>query len=267
MKPAPFDYQAPGSLPAALELLGSDGAIPLAGGQSLVPMLNMRLARPALLVDLNGIPELARVCVEGGALRVGAVTRQLALERSREVRSGWPLLEQAVRCVGHVAIRARGTVGGSAAHADPQAELPAALLALRARFHLRSSRGERTVAAEDFLRSPFRAALEPGELLTEIELPPLPSGARTAFAERARTHGAFAVAGAAVVLVPGGPCAIALLGAGPVPIRARCAEDALSAGAPPDEVAALAASGVRDDHRRALVAALVAQALVSAVRE
>ncbi len=263
MKPAPFQYHAPGSLDAALDLLGDDAAA-LAGGQSLVPMLNLRLARPAVVVDLNQIAELAGVTVVDGSLRIGALTRQVAIERSEAVRRGWPLLSQAVATVGHPAIRSRGTVGGSVAHADPRAELPAALLALGARVHLQSRGGRRIVPVQDFLLGPFRTALAPGELLVEIEVPPPAAGTSTAFVERARTHGAFAIAGAAVVVAAGGPCAIALLGAAPTAVRVAAAEAALAGGAAPAEVADVAAAGVGDGHRRALLAALVRDALRTA---
>ena len=202
MKPAPFDYAAPRSLEAALALLG-DESRPLAGGQSLVPMLNFRIAQPARLVDLNAIGELDYLRCADGALRIGALTRQAALERSELVERRWPLLVEAVRLVGHPAIRSRGTVGGSVAHADPAAELPVALAALDARFHLRSVRGARSLPPSDFFLGPLTTALEPDELLVEIEVPALPEGARAAFVEQARTHGDFAIAGAAVVLAPG----------------------------------------------------------------
>jgi CO/xanthine dehydrogenase FAD-binding subunit len=260
VKPAPFAYEAPRSLNAALRLLG-DEARPLAGGQSLIPLLNFRLARPALLVDVNQLAELAVLRRAGGALHIGALTRQATLERSELVASGWPLLRQAVRLVGHPAIRARGTVGGSVAHADPTAELPVALTALDARFHVSSPRGERTLTAAELFRGHITTSLERDELLTEIEVPALPQGARTAFVEHARTHGDFALAGAALVLVPGEHAAIALLGAGPVPLRATQAERALVAGADAAEAAALAAGAIQDSYRRALIAALVRRAI------
>jgi CO/xanthine dehydrogenase FAD-binding subunit len=260
MKPAPFAYEAPRSQGAALRLLGDD-AMALAGGQSLVPMLNFRLARPALLVDLNAIGDLAYLRPSDGVLRIGALTRQATVERSEPVEHRWPLLVQAVRLVGHAAIRNRGTVGGSAAHADPAAELPAALMALDARFHVMSLRGERILSASEFFLGPLTTALDPDELLTEIEVPAMPSEARTAFVEHARTHGDFAIAGAAVVLVPGEHAAVALLGAGPVPMRAPDAERALVAGAAPLEAARLAAAGIEHDHRRALVTELVRRAV------
>jgi CO/xanthine dehydrogenase FAD-binding subunit len=261
MKPAPFAYEAPDSLDRALSLLSED-ARPLAGGQSLVPMLNFRLAMPALLVDLNAIDELSYLRVEDGTLRIGALTRQATVERSDAVRRGWPLLHEAVRLIGHAAIRSRGTIGGSVAHADPAAELPAVLLALEARFVLRSAaRGERRVPAAQMFHGPLTTALAPDELLTEIVVPPLSVGARTAFVEHARTHGDFATAGAAVVLVPGARAAIAMLGADTVPLRAPSAERALVEGAPPEEAAALAAAEVSDEHRRALLTAVVRVAI------
>ena len=264
MKPAPFRYAAPDSVPAALELLADEDARALAGGQSLVPMLNFRLARPDLLVDLNPLPELAGIELgEDGGLRIGAMTRQTELLRSEAVRAGWPLLHQAVSHVGHAAIRNRGTVGGSVAHADPAAELPVALTALDARFRVRSAAGERILAPADFFRGALTTALQTGELLVAVDVPPAPAGARMAFAEHARTHGDFALAGVAVVRAPGGYAAVALLGAGPTPVRAAAAERALAAGAPAPEAAALAAADVTDDHRRALLSVLVARALES----
>ncbi len=261
MKPAPFAYEAAHSLPSALRLLGEEDAKALAGGQSLVPLLNFRLARPRLLVDLNPIGELAFVRRSGGVLRIGALTRQASLERSALVQRHWPLLRQAVRMVGHPAIRSRGTVGGSVAHADPSAELPVALSALDARFQVSSPRGEHTLDARELFRGPMMTAIEPDELLTAIEVPPTPDGARMAFIEHARTHGDFAVAGAAVVLAPGEHAAIALLGAGTTPVRAVDAERALLGGATHAEAATLAGDEVRDDYRGALVTELVRRAL------
>ena len=264
MKPAPFVYEAPRTLDDALATLGEDARV-LAGGQSLVPMMNFRIARPERLVDLNRIDALSYVQADDGALRVGAMTRQATLERSDVVARGWPLLRQAVRLVGHPQIRTRGTVGGSVAHADPAAELPVALTALDARFHVRSARGARRLDAGELFVFHLSTNLEPDEILVEIEVPPPPAGARTAFAEHARTHGDFATAGAAVVIVPGERCAIALLGAAPTPIRAPAAEQAAAAGAAPAEVGVLAAEGLEDDHQRALIAELVRRALSEAL--
>jgi CO/xanthine dehydrogenase FAD-binding subunit len=262
MKPAPFDYAAPATLPEALALLDEDSR-PLAGGQSLVPMLNFRLARPERLVDLERVDGLDHVRVDGDVLRIGAMARQAAVERSPAVAERWPLLRQALRLVGHPQIRARGTVGGSVAHADPKAELPVALTALDARFHVRSARGARTVGARELFLGPLTTALEPDELLVEIEVPAPPAGARSAFVEHARTHGDFAVAGAAVVRAPD-HAAIALLGAEPVPVRAREAEAALAGGATAAEAAELAAADVADAYRRALLTALVRRAVEAA---
>ncbi len=262
MKPAPFEYVAPASVEEALGLLGDD-ATPLAGGQSLVPLLNFRLARPARIVDLNRIAELAPLRRHGGALHIGAMTRQAALERSTLVARHWPLLAQAVRHVANAAVRARGTVGGSVAHADPAAELPVALTALDARFHLRSASATRTLTAAELFQGPLTTAIAAGELLVRIEVPPLPAGARTAFAEYARTHGDFAQAGAAVVLAPG-HAAVAILGTGSHPVRAPEAERALLEGAGAREAAALAARAVEHDHRRALVADLARRAIEEA---
>jgi CO/xanthine dehydrogenase FAD-binding subunit len=264
VKPAPFEYLAPRSLEEALGALGDD-VTPLAGGQSLLPLLNLRVARPAVILDLNRVSELDYLQVgQDGALRIGALTRQSVVERSSVVARGWPLLGQAVRFVGHRQTRSRGTVGGSVAHADPTAELPTALLALDARVHVRSASGARIVAARDFVLGPLTTALEPGELLVEVEVPPVVEGAGTAFVEWGRTHGDFATAGAAVVLRPGGEGAIAVFGARGSPGRAWAAEEALRGGASVHEVAALAAEPARDDWRRALVADLVRRALAQA---
>jgi CO/xanthine dehydrogenase FAD-binding subunit len=261
MKPAPFAYQPAHSIPQALALLEQEDALALAGGQSLVPMLNFRFARPSVLVDLNPIPELSYVWSSGGGLRIGAMTRQSALERSELASVGWPLLVEAVGHVAHPAIRNRGTIGGSVAQADPKAELPVALAALDARFHVRSARGSRTLSAAEMFLGPMVTALAPGELLSEIELPAPPAGARMAFVEYSRTHGDFALAGAAIVVAPGGHAAVALLGAGPAPVRATDCERAVAAGVAASEAAEFAGALVTDDFQRALVTTLVARGL------
>lgn len=263
MKPPPFDYAAPRSLDGALDLL-DESSKPLAGGQSLVPLLNFRLARPELVVDINGVAELAHLRRSEGSLRIGALCRQSAVERSRIAAARWPLLVDAVRHVAHPQIRNRGTVGGSVCHADPAAELPAALLALDARFIARSRAGSRAIAAADLFRGPLTTTLGADELLVEIEVPELPDGAGTAFVEHARTHGDFATAGVAVVLVPGERAAIALFAEGPVPRRASEAEAALVAGAESSEAGELAAAWIEDDQRRALFAELVRRAVTEA---
>jgi len=185
VKPVPFAYHRPATLDEALALLAADeDAKPLAGGQSLVPMLNFRLARPSALVDLCAIEELTGIRLEGDVLVVGAMTRQWDLEHWPDA---FPLLRQALGFVGHTATRCRGTVGGSLVHADPTAELPVCALALEA--ELVTSR--RTIPAEEFFVSVFTTVLEPGELLVEVRFP-APSG-RTAFEEHAHRHGDFAV--------------------------------------------------------------------------
>ena len=205
MKPAPFEYHRPGTLGEALALLADDpDAKPLAGGQSLVPMLNFRLGRPSALIDLNRIPELAGIRVEDGALVVGAMTRQWDLEHSEHA---FPLLRDALRHVGHTATRCRGTVGGSLVHADPTAELPVCALGLGA--ELVTSR--RAIPAEEFFVSVFMTALEPGELLVEVRFPE-PAGP-TAFAEVAHRDGDFAV-----VCVARAGERIALGGVGATPV-------------------------------------------------
>jgi CO/xanthine dehydrogenase FAD-binding subunit len=234
VKPAGFDYFAPQSTGEALELLaqGPDDSKVLAGGQSLVPLMNFRLARPERLVDLNGLPELAYIERRNGDVVIGAMTRHAAIERSTLVANELPLLADAIGWVGHEQIRNRGTVGGSVAHADPAAELGAALAALDARMRLRSADGERVLPWSEFFVFGFMTALEPDEILVEVEVPALPAGAVTGFIEFARRHGDFALGGAAAVLVldSGGVCQharLSLLAAAPVPVRAAQAEELL----------------------------------------
>jgi CO/xanthine dehydrogenase FAD-binding subunit len=283
VKPPPFEYEAPRDLDAALDLLeqrGADGKV-LAGGQSLVPLLNFRLARPEVLIDVNEVQELTYLRRQGGRLRIGSLTRDAQAERSRLVRDHWPLLADALRWVGHPQIRNRGTIGGSVAHADPTAELPVVLCALDARYHVRSTRGARTLDSEGMFRGQLETGLEPDELLCEIEVPAMAPGAGWAFTEFARRHGDFALGGAAVVLQRGddGACrraAICLLGAGPTPVRPRAAEQAL-VGQPltEDVVRSAAADAARDirptgdihggsDYRTRLIQTLLARALTAA---
>jgi carbon-monoxide dehydrogenase medium subunit len=268
VKPAPFAYDDPRSVEEAVDVLARHGdeAKVLAGGQSLIPLLNFRLARPARLVDVNKIDKLATIRRRNGSLHVGALVRMAALERSPLVAARWPLLAEAARLVGHPQIRSRGTVGGSAAHADPAAELPAALVALGARFRTVSVRGPRELAAEDFFVTHLTTALEPDELLVELVVPPLVPGTGTAIVEHARVHGDFALGGAAVVVGSARP-SVVLLAAGATPVRAVAAEEALAGGGEIEEAAALAAEAVdpaRGDYRRALAAELTRRALVVA---
>ena len=203
MKPPRFDYAVPATVEEALALLngGAEEARPLAGGQSLVPLLNMRFARPTLLVDLGRVAELDGIAHVDGHVRIGAMTRQRALERDDGIRRRFPLLTEATELIAHVAIRTRGTVGGSLAHADPAAELPAAAMALDARFVIRTAGGgRRTVPAAEFFLGPFTTAVEPGELLEAVELDAPPAGTGSAFVELTRVHGAFALVGVAALV-------------------------------------------------------------------
>jgi CO/xanthine dehydrogenase FAD-binding subunit len=262
VKPPPFEYVAARSVDEALAALG-DGALILAGGQSLLPLLNERALRPTRLVDINqaGLGVIRR---RDGALSLGATVRQAALLRSRVVLDGWPLLAQVARHVGHPATRTRGTVGGALMHADPRAQLPAALAALDARARLKGSDPSLTTREQN-LSGPRSRGLTPGvgagEILVSIEVPALPRGARVGFAQFARTRGVFPEAGAAVVLAPG-HAAVALLGTG----REPRAEAALRAGATAREAGEVAAEAVEGEHRRALVADVVRRALEQAGR-
>jgi carbon-monoxide dehydrogenase medium subunit/6-hydroxypseudooxynicotine dehydrogenase subunit alpha len=233
LKPPVFDYHDPATVEEALDLLavhGDDGKV-LAGGQSLVPLLNFRLAHPEHLIDVNNIGELSGIKREGGRLRIGALTRQSMLERSALVADNWPLLTEALSFVAHAQIRNRGTVGGSVAHADPAAELPVAFLASDADFIVKSKRGERTIPATDFFVTHLTTTMEPDELMVAIEVPAPPEGAGYAFTEFARRHGDFALGGAAVLLAAEGrtctAAAVGLLAAAPTPLRAAGAEEAL----------------------------------------
>jgi aerobic carbon-monoxide dehydrogenase medium subunit len=257
VKPAPFAYHAPSSVVEAVGLLhdfGDDAKV-LAGGQSLVPMLALRLARFDHLVDIGRIEELRGVERHNGSLSVRAATPDVAIERDACVAAAVPLLAKVTPLIGHFQIRNRGTVGGSLAHADPAAEYPAVAAALDAEFDLLSKRGERTVAAADFFMGLWSTALEPDEVLTAIRFPVWDGRCGFGAAEFARRHGDFALAGAVagVELGPGGVvarCAIALFGLAATPLRARNAEAALTdssaATLSADEVGRLAVSDVRD---------------------
>ena len=234
MKPPRFNYLLPRSLDEALGLLAEHGeqAKVLAGGQSLVPLLNFRLVRPGYLVDLNDIPGLDGIRLENGRLAIGAMTRQRAAETSPLVRERCPLLADALPQVGHVQIRNRGTVGGSLAHADPAGEMPAVIAALDGELILRSRRGERRLRPEQFFVAYLTTAAEPDELLVEARVPVSPPGTGTAFLEVSRRHGDFALVGVAATLTvdDGGVCtgcAIAVTGVGPTPVVAREAAQAL----------------------------------------
>jgi carbon-monoxide dehydrogenase medium subunit len=254
MKPAPFEYHRPLSLAETFDLLdryGDDGRL-LAGGQSLVPALNMRLATPRAIIDINRIPGLDGLRVTPRGLVIGALARHETVERSALVREHAPLLAAAMPHVGHAAIRTRGTIGGSLALADPAAELPACMVALEATIRVQSRGGGRDVAAGDFFRGVYTTALEPGEVVTEVLVPRVVTGWRPGFDELARRHGDFALAGlAAHIRVESGAVRdsrLVFFGVGPGPVRARQAETALAGRRP--------APDVLTEARRALAAEL-----------
>ncbi len=250
MKPPPFEYHAPASTTEALDLLGQFGsdAKVLAGGQSLVPLLNLRLARPAHLIDINGLEsEIGQVGTNNGGLAIGAMTRQRTAERSAVIAERCPLLAEALPLIGHIQIRNRGTIGGSLAHADPASELPAVAMVLGAELVARSkSRGERVIKAADFFVSFLTTALEPDELLVEVRLPGWPTGAGWSYQEISRRHGDFAMVGAAcLVRLNGdgtiGEARLSYTGAAPAPVRARDAEQSLAGQQPSGDAFAEAA--------------------------
>jgi len=239
VKPASFEYFRPRSLDEALSLLAEHGgdAKPLAGGQSLIPAMNFRLATPSVLVDLNEIRELSYINDAAGDVRIGGMTRQRTVERSTLISQHVPLIAETMPHIAHPAIRNRGTIAGSLAHADPAAELPAVMLALEATLVVSSKSETREVPADDFFVGLFSTAVRPGELLTEIRIPPPAGRSGFAFQEISRRHGDFALVGvaAAVQLDGQGRCAqarVALLSVGDRPMLARQAATAL-AGQPP----------------------------------
>jgi aerobic carbon-monoxide dehydrogenase medium subunit len=280
MKPAPFTYAAPSTIDEAIALLRAHGDTVklLAGGQSLMPMMNLRLARPQYIVDLNRIPDLAYLTERDGVLAVGALTRQRSLERSPTVRRDYPLLYEATTLMGHMAIRNRGTVGGSIAHADPAAELPAVLLAHGGSVQVQGPRGTRQIAAIDLFRAYLTTALEPDEILTEVRFPRYPAGTGWCFMEESRRHGDFAMVGVAVLLTldPARQCThveVVLCGVGGVPHKVAAAP-ALLLGHPVDDarlsdLAQIAASEIEPESdlhastefRRHLSAVLTRRAL------
>jgi carbon-monoxide dehydrogenase medium subunit len=283
MKPPPFDYFAPTSLEEALVLRSEhgDGSVMLAGGQSLIPLLSLRLALPAAVIDLGRVPGLAGITPLDGGVAVGAMTRQRELERSPLARDRLAFVVEALKHVGHVTIRNRGTVGGSIAHADPAAELPAAVLALDAQLVACSVRGERTIAAGDFFRGLYTTALEPDELLVEVRFSDAPACSRSAFIEVARREGDFALAGAGASIALNGGREIAdarlvFIGVDTRPVRATEAEEALRGSEPSvemfREIAEAAVQGLEPisdlngtrAYRRRVAAVVARRALVAA---
>lgn len=239
MKPAPFEYVRPTTLPETLEVLASRGgaAKVLAGGQSLIPAMNFRVARPTCLVDINALTELSFVRVEDGLLRIGALVRHRAIERSRTIADSVPLMTEAAPFIGYPAVRNRGTIGGSLAYADPAAEWPTVASALEAVCVVARSGEERQVSVDELIAGPLTTTLGQSELLTEIRIPIPGPRAGYSYAESSRRYGGIAIVGAAVALNlnPNGSVAavrIAFAGAGPRPIRARRAEEALAGESP-----------------------------------
>lgn len=252
MKPAAFAYAKARSLDHAIVLLGEhDSARVLAGGQSLMATLNMRLDSPGLLVDINAIPGLDRIAHHDGAIEIGALVRQSAAERSAVIAQHAPLIARALPHIGHRAIRNRGTLAGSIAFADPAAELPACLLALGGEVDIVGPAGGRTVQADDFFRALFETALGACDLLTAIRVPAATPATRIGFAEFARRHGDYAMAGlAACARAEGAGLAdvrLAFFGVGSTPIRARRAEAALAGGAIDEARIAAAVAALKDD--------------------
>jgi len=235
MKPCAFEYYTPQSVEEAIELLdryGDDAKI-IAGGQSLVPMMNFRLARPEILIDINAIQELEYIKSDGDELAMGALTRERDIEQSPLIIEKWPLLSKAISFIGHSAIRNRGTLGGSLVHADPSAEIPTSLCALNGRVKVVGPSGERTLEPEEFFLTYLTTSLEPSDLLVEIRIPALPQKMGWSFRELSRRSGDFAIVAVAILLFTEktGVCRearISMGGVAPTPVRAEEAETLLS---------------------------------------
>ena len=278
MKPPPFHYHDPRSLDDVLGLLAEkENAKLLAGGQSLVPMMNMRFVFPDDLIDLNHIPELASIGEDGGRVRIGAMTRQCMLECSEVIRERSPIIVEALRHVGHIQTRNRGTIGGSLCHLDPSAELPTVAQGLEATIHVQSKRGARTLAMADFPAFFMTPAIEPDEIVTAVEFAPWPKDHGFAFVEFARRHGDFAIVGVAALLVLSengsiSRASITLGGIGQAPVRCTAAEE-ITTGSDGSDTAMLEAAetcrgiDAMDDvhvtgvYRRQLAVALTCRAL------
>jgi len=282
MKLPHFEYEAPGTVSEAVELLAEhqDEASALAGGQSLIPLLALRLAHPAVLIDINGIAEMSGVSAADGWVAIGAMTREYVAEESETLADAVPLLTAALPLIGHEAIRSRGTVGGSLAHADPAAELPAVARALDAEFVVCGPSGERVVPAAEWFEGYLTTSRRPDELLTEVRFPAAVPGTGTSFQEVARRHGDFAIVGlaASLTLSDGAisDARLAFAGMSDVPVRASGAEDLLAGERPSAELfdeAARRATGDIDppadlhgsaDYRKKVAAALVRRSLQAA---
>jgi aerobic carbon-monoxide dehydrogenase medium subunit len=242
MKLPPVDYEAPETVSEALELLAEylDEASVLAGGQSLIPLLALRLARPAVLIDINGIDELSGVWAADGRVAIGGMTREYVAEETTTIADTVPLLAAALPLIGHEAIRSRGTIGGSLAHADPAAELPAVALALDAEFVVRSKSGERVIPAAEWFEGYLTTSRRPDELLVEVRFPTAGPGTGISFQEVARRHGDFAIVGlaASLTLSDGAisDARLAFAGISDVPVRAAEAENLLVGERPSAEL-------------------------------
>ncbi|MFY9777980.1 MAG: xanthine dehydrogenase family protein subunit M [Trebonia sp.] len=247
MKLPYVEYEAPTTMAEAVDLLAEhqDEASVLAGGQSLIPLMALRLARPAVLIDINGLSELSLVAVEDGRVTIGAMTREYVAEDSATIGDTVPLLAAALPLIGHEAIRSRGTIGGSLAHADPAAELPAVARALDAEFVVRGRAGERVVPAADWFEGYLATSRRPDEILAEVRFPAAGPGTGVAFLEVARRHGDFAIVGLAVSLTLAdgviSDARLAFAGVSDVPVRAAEAEDLLVGERPSAELFAEAA--------------------------
>jgi carbon-monoxide dehydrogenase medium subunit len=235
VKPAPFAYERARSLDHAIELIaGTEDARLLAGGQSLIATLNMRLSRPQLLVDINRVPGLDRITLSNGQIEIGALVRYAQAERSADIAAHAPLIAKALPFIGHPAIRNRGTIGGSIAFGDPAAELPACFVALDGEAVIAGPSGTHVVKADAFYKGLFESVLTPRDVLTAIRIPMATSEMRTGFAELARRHGDYAMVGLAAIARATGKTLsdvrLVFFGVGTMPVRARTAEAALAAG-------------------------------------
>jgi CO/xanthine dehydrogenase FAD-binding subunit len=282
MKLPPFAYEAPTTVAEAVDLLAEHGdeASVLAGGQSLIPLLALRLARPAVLIDINGVDELSGVSADNGQVAIGAVTREYLAEESPAIADAVPLLAAALPLIGHEAIRSRGTIGGSLAHADPAAELPAVARALDAEFVVRGPSGERVIQAAEWFEGYLTTSRRPDELLTEVRFPAAKPGTGSSFTEVARRHGDFAMVGLAASLALSGgvisEARLAFAGVSDVPVRATAAEDLLAGERPSaelfDEAARRATQDLdppadlhgSSDYRKTVAAAVVRRGLRAA---
>jgi aerobic carbon-monoxide dehydrogenase medium subunit len=282
MKLPPFEYEAPTTVEEAIDLLAEhlDEASVLAGGQSLIPLLALRLARPEVLIDINGIAELSGVSATDGEVAIGAMTREYVAEESKVIADTVPLLAAALPLIGHEAIRSRGTIGGSLAHADAAAELPAVARALDAEFVVSGPSGMRVIPAAQWFEGYLTTARRPDELLVEIRFPTAGPGTGVSFQEVARRHGDFAIVGLAVSLVLSGEvisdARLAFAGVSDVPVRAAAAEDLLAGERPSaelfDEAARLATGDIdppadlhgSSDYRKTVAATIVRRGLRAA---